>query len=350
MKIHYHTSGPKVSVIILNWNGLDYLRRYLPLVLERTSPALADIIVADNGSTDGSVDWLRREAPGVKVFCFEENHGFAEGYNIAIERVDTEYVVLLNSDVQVTPGWLDALVAYMDEHPRVAACQPKIRSVADPSRFEFAGACGGFIDFLGYPFCRGRVGDCLEEDRGQYDTVVPVFWASGACMLVRQDDYVDYGGLDPVFFAHQEEIDLCWRFWARGREVAVVPQSVVYHVGGGTLNKENPRKTYLNFRNNLLMLYKNLPLARLLWIMPVRTLLDWAAALVFLLRGRPRDMRAVARARWDYHRVKRRLRQSRRVNREVCINDRIPTVYRHSVMLQAMLLGKKAYRSLFAVQ
>ncbi|MBP5260326.1 MAG: glycosyltransferase family 2 protein [Paludibacteraceae bacterium] len=339
-------SQNRVSVIILNWNGLAYLQRYLPSVVAHTDPAMADVIVADNGSTDGSVAWLKQAMPQVQVFEFAENHGFAEGYNIAVDRVDTEYVVLLNSDVEVTPGWLDAPIAYMEKHPRVAACQPKILQAADHGRFEFAGACGGFIDYLGYPFCRGRIMDTLETDSGQYDTVVPVFWATGACLIIRQDDYVDYGGLDPRFFAHQEEIDLCWRLWSRGREVVVVPQSKVFHVGGGTLNKENPRKTYLNFRNNLLMLYKNLPFGKLLWLMPVRFVLDWTAALSFLLQGHPHDFLAVVRARWSYHRMKAQMRASRRQNREVSLVDRIPTVYPHSILVQSMLLGRRQYSRL----
>ena len=249
----------KIAVVILNWNGCEMLRSFLPSVVRYSKTEGAKIYVADNGSTDASVDMLRQEFPDVHLIILKENLGFAEGYNLALQQVSAEYVMLLNSDVEVTEHWLVPLVSYMDAHPEVAACQPKIRSWRQKELFEYAGAAGGFIDRYGYPFCRGRIMSAVEKDNGQYDTVVPVFWATGAALFIRRKDYLDAGGLDGRFFAHMEEIDLCWRLRARGRMLVCVPQSTVYHVGGATLKKENPHKTFLNFRNNLVMLYKNLP-------------------------------------------------------------------------------------------
>ena len=273
----------KVSVVILNWNGSDMLRTFLPSVLAYSDEA--EICVADNGSTDDSVEMLSREFPSVRLILLEQNYGFAEGYNKALQQVDAEYVVLLNSDVEVSEHWLQPLVTYLDAHPEVAACQPKIRSRRQKEYFEYAGASGGFMDAWGYPFCRGRIMQVVEEDRGQYDEVTPVFWATGAALFIRRRDYEQAGGLDGRFFAHMEEIDLCWRLRSRGRNIVCIPQSVVYHVGGATLKKENPRKTYLNFRNNLLMLYKNLPQPELDRVMRMRAFLDCVAAVSFLLQG-----------------------------------------------------------------
>lgn len=264
----------KIAVVILNWNGCDMLRSFLPSVVRFSEVDGAVVYVADNGSTDASVAMLRREFPSVHLILLEENHGFADGYNLALKQVEAEYVVLLNSDVEVTEHWLVPLAEYMDAYPETAACQPKIRSWRNKGQFEYAGAAGGFIDRYGYPFCRGRIMGVVEEDKGQYDTVIPIFWATGAALFIRLADYREAGGLDGRFFAHMEEIDLCWRLRARGRQLACIPQSVVFHVGGATLKKENPRKTFLNFRNNLVMLYKNLPQEDLASVMRVRAVLD----------------------------------------------------------------------------
>ncbi len=296
------------SVIILNWNGTKLLRRYLPSVVANTPEA--EIVLVDNGSSDNSIDVTRTEFPTVRILPLKRNYGFAEGYNKAIAQVDSEYVVLLNSDVEVTEGWLTPLLAYMEAHPEVAAVQPKIRAWRDKERFEHAGAAGGYLDKLGYPYCRGRVLSKTETDHGQYDTVADILWASGACMLIRREVYLKEGGLDARFFAHMEEIDLCWRLNCRGYKIACVPDSVVYHLGGGMLNYENPKKTYLNFRNNLLMIYKNLPSYRL--VGAVRLMLDYAAALKYLLTGHPKNAWAVISARWDYHRLKRRYYRPKR--------------------------------------
>ena len=298
------------------------LGRFLPSVLQN-SPG-ARIVVADNASTDGSVAFMKEHFPGVELILLDRNYGFAEGYNRVMEHVDTEYALLLNSDVEVTPGWLEPLVAALDADDNVVACQPKVLDYKRKSHFEYAGAAGGFIDRYGYPFCRGRIFDAVEEDKGQYDTVADIFWATGAALLVRTAAYRDAGGLDGRFFAHMEEIDLCWRLRARGNRIVCVPASTVYHVGGATLSVGNPRKSYLNFRNNLLMLYKNLPKKRLWKVMMVRFFLDYMAALVFVLKGKWGSFRAVLKARWDYQRMKRmpEFVQKRRENMEkMCVEE-----------------------------
>lgn len=290
----------KTSVIILNWNGAKHLRTYLPSVVAHTKGA--ELIVADNGSTDESLEVLEKEFPTVETIVLDQNYGFAEGYNRAIAQVDSEYVVLLNSDVETPEGWLDPLLDYMESHPEVAAVQPKIRSWVHKARFEHAGAAGGYINRLGYPYCRGRVLWKVEEDHGQYDTIVNVDWTSGACMCVRTQVYKDCGGLDAAFFAHMEEIDLCWRMRNKGWKLACIPQSVVYHLGGGSLNYESPRKTYLNHRNNLLMIYKNKK--HPFGVLFVRFFLDYAAAFFYLLQGRWGAFKAVFAARRDYHKMR----------------------------------------------
>ncbi|MDE7156314.1 MAG: glycosyltransferase family 2 protein, partial [Muribaculaceae bacterium] len=243
-----------IAVIILNWNGAKLLQEFLPSVTANTDPELARIIVADNGSTDNSLKVLREQFKDVEVFTFDKNYGFAGGYNKAIEMVDNKYVVLLNSDVETPEQWLNPLYDFMESHPHVGAVQPKILSYKDKTKFEHAGAAGGLIDIHGFPYCRGRVFNSVETDYGQYDAAPSsIFWASGAAMTVRRDAYIKAGGLDNEFFAHMEEIDLCWRMQLLGYRIFAVPESTVYHLGGGSLDYKNPRKTYLNFRNNLLM-------------------------------------------------------------------------------------------------
>lgn len=291
----------KCSVIILNWNGAEMLRTYLPSVVANT--ANADVIVADNGSTDNSLEVLKTEFPTVKTILLDRNYGFAEGYNRAIDQVNSEYVVLLNSDVETPGGWLTPLLDYMDAHPEVAAVQPKIRSWRKRAYFEHAGAAGGYLNALGYPYCRGRRVWGVEQDKGQYDTVVNIDWTTGACMCVRTQVYKDLGGLDASFFAHMEEIDLCWRMRNKGWKLACVPQSMVYHLGGGSLSYDNPRKAYLNHRNNLLMIYKNKQ--HPYGVLFVRFFLDYAAACVYLLQGHPKSCKAVFEARRDYKRMRK---------------------------------------------
>lgn len=280
------------------------LRTYLPSVIAHTKGA--EIIVADNGSTDDSLEVLHKEFPSVKTIVLDTNYGFAEGYNKALEQVESEYVVLLNSDVEVTEGWLSPLLDYMTAHPEVAAVQPKIRAWRERDRFEHAGAAGGFLSWLGYPYCRGRRFGRVEQDHGQYDTIAEIDWTTGACMCVRTSVYKECGGLDAAFFAHQEEIDLCWRMRNKGWKLACIPQSVIYHLGGGSLSYDNPRKTFLNFRNNLLMIYKN---RRFPWIvLSLRFFLDYAAAAMFLATGKKGSAKAVYEARKEYKRMRKNYR------------------------------------------
>ena len=263
-----------ISVVILNYNGAEMLKSFLPILLRNTLP-MAQVVVADNASTDDSVDVMQSLFSDVPLIRLEQNWGFAEGYNRALQQVKSDYYVLLNSDVEVTDGWLRPLIETMEADDTIAACQPKVLDYKRKTHFEYAGAAGGFVDRYGYPYCRGRVFDTVEEDKAQYDTPCDIFWATGAALMIRSVDYRNVGGLDERFFAHMEEIDLCWRLRARSRRVVCVPQSTVYHVGGATLNYNSPRKTYLNFRNNLLMLYKNLPDGDLFKVMLFRAVLDY---------------------------------------------------------------------------
>ena len=295
----------KVAVIILNWNGEKLLREYLPSVIETTDSSIADVIVADNGSTDSSVELLRKEFPQVKLLEFSENYGFAEGYNRAIKATNYPYTVLLNSDVATTEGWINVLYDYMEANPNVGACQPKIRAYTNKTHFEYAGAAGGFIDRNGYPYCRGRIFDTVEEDKGQYDEVVSIFWATGAALMVRSQLYIDAGGLDKDFFAHMEEIDLCWRILLTGSEIMAVPQSVVYHLGGGSLPASNPRKTYLNFRNNLLMLHKNLPDETRGKTLFIRRLLDTVAWAKYMATFDFKNANAILKAHNDFKKMRK---------------------------------------------
>lgn len=276
--------SPKVSIVILNWNGRKYLEQFLPSVLS-TSYDNYEVIVADNGSTDDSVVFLATSYPAMKVIRFSENYGFAKGYNEALKQVETDYYILLNSDVEVEPGWLQPMIQLLETDPAIAACQPKILSYKNKNRFEYAGAAGGWLDAYGYPFAKGRVFDITEEDTGQYDQSEPIFWASGAALFIRPSIFHAQKGFDEYFFAHQEEIDLCWRIQLAGHAIYSCPASVVYHVGGGTLPRGNSLKTYLNFRNNRIMLSKNLPFAKKIWVMPARNFLDAVSAWKGLLSG-----------------------------------------------------------------
>ncbi|MEP3387770.1 MAG: glycosyltransferase family 2 protein [Reichenbachiella sp.] len=288
----------KTAVVILNYNGAHYLEQFLPSVTQYSTDA--EVIVADNASTDDSIAFLKSNYPNLKIIQFEKNLGFTGGYNAALDGLDHEYCVLLNSDIEVTPNWVKPVIDYMDSHPEVAACQPKILDFNDKLKFEYAGAAGGFLDFMGFPYCRGRVFDTLEEDQGQYDTIEQLDWATGACMFVRTTDFKKAGGFDIDFFAHMEEIDLCWRLRLMGKSLFCIPESKVYHVGGGTLNKLNPRKTYLNFRNNLSLLFKNENALNLIWKFPFKCMLDMAAALKLGLGQSWGHGWAVLRAHFDF--------------------------------------------------
>lgn len=295
-----------IAVIILNWNGHDLLNEYLPQVVATTDSAVADIIVADNGSTDNSVELLKTKFPEVKLLQFDTNHGFAQGYNLAIEQTQYKYTILLNSDVATAPGWITPLYEYMEANPNVGACQPKLLAYKQKDAFEYAGASGGFIDRNGYPYCRGRIFGTVEKDHGQYDDVISVFWATGAALMIRSQVYLTAGGLDKDFFAHMEEIDLCWRVLLMGYDIKVVPQSVAYHLGGGSLPASNPRKTYLNFRNNLLMLHKNLPDATRNRKLFVRRLLDTIAWAKFMATFDFKNANAILKAHNDFRSMRKR--------------------------------------------
>ncbi len=299
----------KLAVVILNWNGAEMMRKYLPSVVRCSEKDGVEVVVADNASTDNSVAMLRSEFPLIRVIELDQNYGFAEGYNKSLKQIDAEYYLLLNSDVEIRQdGWLNPMLAYMDSHADVAACQPKLLKLKDykdgVSQFEYAGAAGGFIDKYGYPYCRGRVFQTVENDNGQYDNIEDVMWVTGAAMMVRADVYWKAGGLDSKFFAHMEEIDLCWRMRIMGYRLVCIPESSAFHLGGATLNHGNARKTFLNFRNNMLMLYKNLPDAELQHVLRVRHLLDLMAALQFLLKGDLPNARAVVRANKEFNRMK----------------------------------------------
>ena len=328
----------KVAVVVLNWNGSTLIPHYLPTLLEHTDPELADVIEADNGSTDDSLEILERDYPRAVPLPLGSNLGFAAGYNKAIAQLEGyDYICLLNDDVLVTKGWLEPLIAFLDSHPEVVSVQPTIRWEREPKRLEYAGALGGYMDRLGYPFCRGRLFSTLEEDRGQYGREpMPVFWTSGACMLCRREAYLAAGGLDETFVAHQEEIDLCWRWQAAGHDLYVIPASVVYHWGGKSLSADNPRKTFLNFRNNILMLRKNLPSRVLRSTLRKRWLLDHVAALQFLLRGNLGDARAVLRAR-------RELRRLRPVRSGGDLERAYSRLYPRSILLEYHLRGHHTY-------
>ena len=290
---------PSVAVVILNWNGKKFLEKFLPSVMNATYTNFK-VVVADNASTDDSVTFLQAKYPSVDIIINPSNEGFAKGYNSALKQVEANYYVLLNSDVEVTYDWIEPVIELMESDKKIGACQPKLLSFNDKSEFEYAGASGGWIDSFGYPFTRGRVFDDCEKDLGQYDDAVPCFWATGAAMFVRADVYHEMNGLDEYFFAHQEEIDLCWRMQLFGYKVYVQPKSVVYHVGGGTLPKGNRRKVFLNFRNNLIMLSKNLPFWKACWKIPVRFGLDAVAAWKGLLGGDSGYFMSIAKSHFAF--------------------------------------------------
>ena len=336
----------KTAIVILNWNGLSYLKMFLGTVIEHSISSDAFICVADNGSTDGSAEWVAENYKAVKLIRLEKNHGFAGGYNLAINQLDAKYFVLLNSDIEVTHGWLNPLISFMENNPDVASCQPKILSYHHKDHFEYAGAAGGFIDKYGYPFCRGRILDHIEKDTGQYDSQINIFWSSGACMIVAGDAWKKCGGFDAGFFAHMEEIDLCWRFNKAGYRVCYVSGSIVYHVGGGTLPYDSFFKLYLNFRNSLFLLYKNLPDNKLHKILLIRKLLDGFAAVIFLIKGNFNAVRSVWKAHRDFYKSIRELKLKRGLVKELEVKS-IPTpVLNKCIIFEFYIKGNKTYSSL----
>lgn len=333
----------QTAVVILNWNGVGHLRQYLPSVLQNT-PAEVRIVVADNGSTDASVEFVEHYYPDVEIVRLDRNYGFAEGYNRALQEVEADYYVLLNSDIEVTPQWIEPLVAMLDENKEVAAVAPKLLSFTEPTRFEYAGAAGGFIDFLGYPFCRGRILSTTEQDCGQYDTPREVFWASGAAFCCRAEVFHSLGGFDGDFFAHMEEIDLCWRMQLAGYKVMCEPRSVVYHLGGGTLPNESPRKLYLNYRNNLSMLFKCAPAWQRCVVAVARPAADMLSALIYLLKGQPSLASATLHAYWDFLRLHRSLKKKRHAIR-TSRKAESRQIYGGSIILR-YALGKKRFEGM----
>ncbi len=289
----------KVAVVILNWNGQSFLEQFLPSVVKYSGNAR--IIVADNNSTDNSIQFLKDNYPAIELIKLDQNFGFAGGYNNALKQIDSEYYILLNSDVEVTENWLMPMIDLLDSDKSIAACQPKIKDYNNKESFEYAGASGGFIDKYGYPFCRGRIFESLEKDNNQHNSIKEIFWASGACLFIRSNEYHSIGGLDEFFFAHMEEIDLCWRLKNQGKKIMVCPSSTVYHVGGGTLNKVKPQKTFLNFRNSLLTLHKNLPENKRFIIIFTRILLDGIAGVKFIISGKPSHTWAIVRAHFSFY-------------------------------------------------
>jgi len=335
----------ETAVVILNYNGRGYLEQFLP-VLCRLTPD-AQIILADNASTDDSILYVTSHHPEVEILKIEKNLGYSGGYNYALQRVKAEYFLLVNSDIEVTQGWLSPLVQALKSDPKLAACQPKVLDYNHRNQFEYAGAAGGMIDHLGYPFCRGRIFEELEEDQGQYDQTEEIFWATGACLAIKSTVYHEMGGLDDDFFAHMEEIDLCWRIQRSGMNISYIPESTVYHVGGGTLAKSNPQKTYLNFRNGLAMLYKNGDRPRIYLIVLIRMILDGIAAVKFLFSESSGHFTAVLRAHLYFYTHLRSLSSKRKTIAPLIKrrNENI-MIYNRSIIWQYFVKGKRKYSEL----
>ncbi len=331
---------PVTAIVILNYNGIDFLKKYLNTLIKNSDKY--EIIVADNGSTDSSLDWLSKNHSEIRIIVLKKNNGYANGYNLALKEVVADYYALINSDVKTTPNWLDPLVLFLEEHADYSAIQPKILDQNNSSKFEYAGAAGGQLDALGYPYCRGRIFNTIENDHGQYDDDIDVFWTSGACMIIRAQDFNEVGGFDPCFFAHMEEIDLCWRLALKGKKFRYSSKSTIYHVGGGTLSVSNPQKTYLNFRNGLFMLLKNLPKKHLI-IIPVRMILDFATAFLFWRKQGFSHFKAIFQAELDFilnlktYWTKRNHRATNKIN----LNYEVK-----SVVLQYFLFNEKTYKEL----
>lgn len=333
----------RTKIVLLNWNGEAHLRRFLPSVVASAGEG-AGVVVVDNGSMDGSVALLEAEFPSVERVLLDRNYGFAEGYNRGLQQVDADYFILLNTDVETPQGWLEPLIRCLDEHPEVAACAPKLRSTEQRAYFEYAGAAGGYIDYLGYPFCRGRLLRSIERDEGQYDDARDVFWVSGAAFCCRAEVFRALGGFDGDYFAHMEEIDLAWRMQLAGWRVRIVPASVVYHYGGGTLQTDSPRKIYLNHRNNLAMLFKCAPVAQRRVIWCIRPWLDLLAAVTYLAQGQGANFCAVFRAWRDFLTARERLRRKRRAIQRVQNADASCYIYRGSLLLRYLFGARRFHQ------
>jgi GT2 family glycosyltransferase len=334
--------SPKIAVVILNWNGKDFLEKFLPGVIQHSPEG--SVYVADNCSSDTSVEFVKSRFPDVHIVINKENGGFAKGYNDALKHIEAGYYVLLNSDVEVTANWINPIIQLMETEKKIAACQPKILAFHAKDHFEYAGASGGFMDTYGYPFCRGRIFDVLEEDKGQYDSIMEIFWATGACMFVRADIYKEMQGFDEDYFAHMEEIDLCWRMKNNGYKIFAVPSSVVYHVGGGTLNKTSPRKTFLNFRNNLITYTKNYAGSFLFMKLLYRMILDGVAAFKFLLSGEGRHFISVLKAHFAFYgSISKTLEKRRTVRTMPSFAPSSTGMLHANIVVQHYLKGKKKF-------
>ena len=334
--------NPKVAVVILNWNGKHHLEQFLPSVTRSAYPNL-EIIVGDNASSDDSISFVQKHYPSIRIIRNKENYGFAGGYNAILTQVEADYFVLLNSDVEVTENWIEPVISMMEADSTIAAAQPKLLSFINRTSFEYAGAAGGFLDVLGYPFCRGRVFDTVEEDRGQYNDNIEVFWATGAALFIRSSCWKEIGGLDADFFAHMEEIDLCWRLKRHGYRIMYCGQSTVYHLGGGTLNAESPYKTYLNFRNNLVMLQKNMGIVQSMVVIFIRLWLDFITLFKFLAEGKPANARSINKAHTNFF---RNLKKSHK-KRTPVTRYNSTGLYSGSIVWQYFVAGKKKFTELF---
>lgn len=335
----------KVAVVILNWNGKELLERFLPSVVRHSSPD-SQVYIIDNASTDNSVFFLKANYPGIRIIQNSQNGGFAKGYNDGLKQIEAEYYVLLNSDVEVTGNWIAPVIKLMEEKRNIAACQPKLKDFKNKEMFEYAGAAGGFIDKYGYAFCRGRIFDTFEEDRGQYNDCREIFWATGACLFIRADLYHEAKGFDEDFYAHMEEIDLCWRLKNAGHKIMYCPDSVVYHLGGATLSKINPKKTYLNFRNNLILFFKNHSSSYFWTKVLLRMILDGIAGLKFLLGGSPAHFSAVCKAHRDFYSSFSITLEKRRQLKRTIKSYATTAIYNKSIVFDYFILGKKRFSEL----
>jgi GT2 family glycosyltransferase len=334
----------KASIVILNWNGIKYIRQFLPKVFENSNIPGIEIVFADNGSTDNSVEFVKTSFPQIRIIQLEKNLGFALGYNKVLEQLHSEYYIILNSDVEVSENWIKPVLDYMDSNTDVGACMPKLRGYDNHDSFEYSGAAGGFIDKYGYPFCRGRIFETIEKDTRQYDDIQNIFWATGACMFVRTKVFWKAGGFDPRFFAHMEEIDICWRMKSNGYRIVYIPFVTVFHVGGGALPKENPHKTYLNFRNNLFLLYRNLSSNKLFKILIIRILLDYIAAINYIVNFRLKFFYAILQAHLNFCVNLPYLIKYRRANR-LLLNEKyfFKEILNKSIVVEYFYKKKKTY-------
>lgn len=337
----------KTAVVILNWNGQKFLEKFLPDVIKYSKNS-AEIILADNASTDNSIVFLQENFPEIRIIKLDKNYGFAGGYNKAFEQIEAEYFILLNSDVKVSENWIEPVIELMDNDEKIAACQPKILSYYEPEKFEYAGAAGGFIDKFGFPFCRGRIFQSLETDNGQYDDIAEIFWATGACLFVKADIYKSIGGLDEDFFAHMEEIDFCWRLKNAGFKIFYCPDSKIYHIGGGTLPKKSHRKNYLNIRNNTIMLYKNLPKKLLIYTFFVRIILDIIASLKFLFDCGFPSFIGVYKAHYDFYKniKKHRIKRNTNLLSSNKKNMSPSKIYNKNIVIEYFLKNKRKFSDL----